>query len=275
MKDKKIIWVTDIHLNFLDKKETEIFYEKINKENPDILLIGGDMGDSNNVKNYLEEMSCKINSKIYFVLGNHDFYFGSISETKKEIIELSKGIEKLKFLDVENPIDVTSKIGIIGQGGWADGRYGNYDSSHVKLNDYKLIEELNNLSKEERLQKLNKLGDEAAHSLENKLINAFKKYDKVFCLTHVPPFKESCWHEGKISDDNFLPHFSSKAIGDVMIKVMESNPNSYLVVLCGHTHGSGKVKILNNLEVQTGGAEYGKPKIQKVIDLSPHKHKII
>jgi hypothetical protein len=36
-------------------------------------------------------------------------------------------------------------------------------------------------------------------------------------------------------------------------------------VLCGHTHGQGEVTMLPNLRVQTGGAEYGKPKVNKLI----------
>ena len=38
-----------------------------------------------------------------------------------------------------------------------------------------------------------------------------------------------------------------------------------LTVLCGHTHGAGEVKILPNLLVKTGGAEYKKPELQNPI----------
>jgi hypothetical protein len=40
-----------------------------------------------------------------------------------------------------------------------------------------------------------------------------------------------------------------------------------LLVLCGHTHGSGEVQILDNLFVMTGGARYGEPAIQHVLNV--------
>ncbi len=40
-----------------------------------------------------------------------------------------------------------------------------------------------------------------------------------------------------------------------------------MTVLCGHTHSSGVVQILENLSVRTGAAEYGEPKLQDVLDV--------
>jgi hypothetical protein len=37
-------------------------------------------------------------------------------------------------------------------------------------------------------------------------------------------------------------------------------------VLCGHTHSSGFARILDNLEVFTGDAQYGEPRLQDVLD---------
>jgi hypothetical protein len=36
-------------------------------------------------------------------------------------------------------------------------------------------------------------------------------------------------------------------------------------VLCGHTHGAGEARILPNLDVKTGGAEYGGPSLQELL----------
>ena len=49
---------------------------------------------------------------------------------------------------------------------------------------------------------------------------------------------------------------------------MEEHANCNLTVLCGHTHGTGCAEILPNLVVKTGGAEYGHPKLQGIIELS-------
>jgi len=64
---------------------------------------------------------------------------------------------------------------------------------------------------------------------------------------HVPPFRNACWHEGKISDDEYLPHFACKAVGDVLVDVMKKYPEGKLTVLCGHTYSKGVANILPNL----------------------------
>ena len=79
----------------------------------------------------------------------------------------------------------------------------------------------------------------------------------------MPPFREACIYEGKISNDDWLPHFSCKAVGDVLRDIMSQHPQRNLTVLCGHTHGSGTADILPNLRVHTGAAVYGEPAIQK------------
>jgi hypothetical protein len=57
-------------------------------------------------------------------------------------------------------------------------------------------------------------------------------------------------------------------VGDYLREVMKKNPSKDMTVYCGHTHSSGECQILPNLQVFTGGAEYGKPRIQKVLDIA-------
>jgi predicted MPP superfamily phosphohydrolase len=73
---------------------------------------------------------------------------------------------------------------------------------------------------------------------------------------------EACWHEGRISDDDWLPHFTCQAVGDVLFDAMQKHPDRQMTVLCGHTHGTGEAHMLPNLLVKTGGAEYGQPALQ-------------
>src|SRR3977135_541574 len=58
----------------------------------------------------------------------------------------------------------------------------------------------------------------------------------VVILTHVPPFREACWHEGQISNDDYLPHFACRAVGERLTAIMQERPDQCLTVLCGHTH---------------------------------------
>ena len=267
MGNKKVIWLTDVHFNFLDTNEFQRFISEIQTQSPEIILIGGDIGEAHNVASYIKELEQSLESQICFVLGNHDFYKGSLSRVKKDVSKIAKDSDRLFYLDEIPFIELSVDSALIGHSSWADGRFGDYESSNIMLNDYILISEFQGLNKEDRFKKLNDLGDQASSKLQSSLEMVAKQYKNILCLTHVPPFRESCWHEGNISSNDYLPHFACKSVGDVLRTTMQKNPDSYLTVLCGHTHSSGKTKILDNLKVLTGGAEYGKPKIQRVIYL--------
>ena len=114
---------------------------------------------------------------------------------------------------------------------------------------------------------LRELGDEAARHFEQALTETTGRYKRVIAVTHVPPFHKATWHQQQISDDNWLPHFSCKAVGDMLLHAAESNPDCQLLVLCGHTHSGGEAQLLDNLRVLTGEAQYGRPEIQRVIDV--------
>ena len=86
-------------------------------------------------------------------------------------------------------------------------------------------------------------------------------------LTRVPPFREACWHEGRVSDDQWLPHMACQAVGEVLLKIMRRHPERQLTVLCGHTHSPGHAKPLANLRVLTGGAAYGAPAVARILEL--------
>lgn len=136
------------------------------------------------------------------------------------------------------------------------------------LNDFGLISEFGGFDEDpaERLAKLHALGDEAAAHFRAVLPDALSRFRRVLVVTHVPPFREACWNAGRLSDDNWLPFFTCKAVGDVLAEAMLAHPDREMAVLCGHTHGSGEAEILPNLRVSTGGAEYGRPVVERTIE---------
>ncbi len=201
----------------------------------------------------------------YFVLGNHDFYRGSIASVRYMVQALPGSAEPPLDAHRTGVIPLSESTCLVGHDGWGDGRLGDYYGSDVMLNDFRLIGGFDGIgeSKRSRLAKIHALGGEAAAHLRNVLPDALVRFQHVIVLTHVPPFRESCWHEGKISDDNWLPFFTCKAFGDVLREAMAAAPDRKMTVLCGHTHGTGEVDILPNLRVLTGGAVYGKPDVQR------------
>jgi 3',5'-cyclic-AMP phosphodiesterase len=262
---KHLVWVTDIHLNFLSMAAVETFCRRIADESPDAVLVGGDIGEAQDVAAYLQILAEFLQRPIYFVLGNHDFYNGSIVQVRSTVSSLARQSEWLRYLPECGVVALTDYTCLIGHDAWGDGRIGNYSGSGVLLNDYLLIQELTGLDKTTRLRHLNALGDEAADYLRGLLPEALARFQRILVLLHVPPFREACWHQGRISDEDWLPHFTCKAVGDVLYEAMGARPDRQMTVLCGHTHGAGTAQILPNLEVKTGGAEYGWPNLQEML----------
>jgi len=211
----------------------------------------------------------RLQRPIFFVLGNHDFYRGSIVTVREAVRHLCSDVPNLHWLPDAGVVPLTDETCLIGADGWGDGRLGDYHNSDVALNDWGLIGEFGGFDEdpEERLAKLHALGEESAAHLGTALPEALRRFRHVVVLTHVPPFREACWHEGHISDDNWLPHFTCKAVGDALLQAMTAAPRQQMTVLCGHTHGGGEAQVLPNLRVLTGDARYGQPVIQQILEV--------
>lgn len=261
----KAVWLTDIHLNFLERDQVGAFLEKVSKGSADCYLISGDIGEADSIIEYLQLMVSVLKRPIYFVLGNHDYYGGSIKTVRTMAADLMRKSDRLIWLNNIDHISLTKETALIGHDSWADGRLGDFRGSSVELNDFRFISELKLWDRIERLKAMQGLADEAAEHFKRALLQALKAHRHIIVVTHVPPFKEACWHQGQLSGDDWLPFFSSKAVGDVLKDIMEQNPSSEMTVLCGHTHGLGECQILPNLKVFTGSAEYGSPQIQRSI----------
>jgi Icc protein len=82
---KRIAWLTDIHLDFLSPQKVKAFCRNIVEHNPEAVLIGGDIGDARTIKVYLRILEDELCRPIYFVLGNHDYYRGSIAGVRTAI----------------------------------------------------------------------------------------------------------------------------------------------------------------------------------------------
>ncbi|GHT04434.1 metallophosphatase [Bacteroidia bacterium] len=78
----KIVAVSDFHLGVqIDKKQLHKYVQLINAQQPDVILIAGDLIDNNILPLNLEKMEEEINRLqaplgIYFCLGNHEYLSG-------------------------------------------------------------------------------------------------------------------------------------------------------------------------------------------------------
>ena len=67
---------------------------------------------------------------------------------------------------------------------------------------------------------------------------------------------------------DWIPDFTCKAIGDLLLILSTAHPHIQWTVLCGHGHHSGTANIRENLTVYTGPAEYGSPDVAMIFEIS-------
>ncbi|MDR0833132.1 MAG: metallophosphoesterase [Candidatus Symbiothrix sp.] len=78
----KIVAVSDFHLGVqIDKKKLQKYVQLINAQQPDVIVIAGDLVDNNALPLNLEKMEEEINQLqaplgVYFCLGNHEYLSG-------------------------------------------------------------------------------------------------------------------------------------------------------------------------------------------------------
>ncbi|MGN7612372.1 metallophosphoesterase family protein [Magnetococcales bacterium HHB-1] len=261
----KIAWLTDPHLNCYHN-DLKSWFDMIHATEADGVVITGDIMTATphkvtrqTVADFVRDLQGDLSMPTWFVLGNHDYYGSSIDRVRLQL-------RNSWWLCQQGVVPLTDKTGLIGHDGWADGRSGDFLNSSVMLNDYVQIEELTNLTKPDLLERLNTLGDECANYIRVLLPDALRRFEHVIFATHVPPFRGACWHEGKVSDDDWAPHFTCQAAGEALVDIMAQYPDHTLTVLCGHTHSWGIYNPQANITVITGGADYGRQEVQAIFD---------
>lgn len=178
----KLAWLTDIHLNFIDLKQRQKFYQEIIDSLCDGLLISGDIAEAPCLEELLQELALYLKRPIFFVLGNHDYYRGQIHEVRHAVTKLTQSNEYLFWLPASGALQLNNKTFLVGQDGWADGRLGNYHDSRVVLNDSRMIGDLFQvklLGRSQLLGKMQQLADYDAEQLRLQLMDVSAKKPQI------------------------------------------------------------------------------------------------
>lgn len=278
----RLAWATDIHLDFLDDDQVRAFARALVVDRPDAVILSGDLSHAEQLEHHLRLLAGATACPIYFVLGNHDYYGSSVMAVRQAVTEICGRKPRLRWLPSCGVVELSETTAMIGCDGWADARLGAPGTTPVFLNDFIHIEELAAtldpaaLHDRARLRgvdrtalhaELRARGDAEARVCEFLLRDALARRREVLVVTHVPPFAGACWHEGKPSDDDWLPYFTCAAVGEVLRAQARAHPDRRITVVCGHTHGAGEAQIEANLTVLTGGAEYRRPALQRVLEV--------
>ena len=268
LNPRKLIWVTDIHLNFLSLESRVEFYTLIKKQKPDYVLITGDISEADVLNKHLVEMYASVKRPIYFVLGNHDYYNGSWEEVDLNAkAAFSRDQERGVYYLPTNPQEITTTA-LIGINNWYDCKSGRI--GFVGLNDWNYIKEYLGTKNMAEICKVSLQRCKAAiKDLQNQIesIAASTTVNRIIIAMHVPPFKQLSMFEGKRSSPYYLPFFSSATTGRALKKLAKAYPHITFDVYCGHTHSKAEYHPLKNLHCYCGASEYGAPSIAGIIEV--------
>lgn len=257
-----LVWCTDVHLNFLGQPfGPKNFGKLVREENSDLdaVVITGDIGEFPNFLPLIESFAEGVEVPVWFVLGNHDGYGGSVKGMRAKA-QAHDG--KAMWLPKVGLVELAPGTALVGHDGWFDARFGEPTRSNVVMSDFVHVKEFLGHWGNGLIAVARQLGDQSAEEARGLLKAAIEKgYKRILFATHVPPYAQATWHRGEMSNAHWLPWMSSRAMGEVLDEVSGENPDVSFTVLCGHTHSAGTYKRSENLTVHTGHSEYGHPRV--------------
>lgn len=280
----KLIWLTDIHLDFIDDPiepcvNVARFGEFLNKSSPDGLLLTGDISLSPTIVAHLSTLDKVVNKPIYFVCGNHDFYDGGFNSVQQALKSLCAASRNLRYLSLSDHISLSENVALVGHDGWYDGLHGNPYTSGYVMSDWLRIEEYissgsvvstelgMSTSMNEILDVSRRRSAIAADHVRTQASKAAREHKVVIIATHVPPFPQVHNGNGKTGNPHAVPWYTSRMMGDSITEVASANSDVRFEVFCGHSHGKFDIQIDVNVFCHVGGAKYGSPGIAGTLQL--------
>jgi predicted phosphohydrolase len=260
----KLAWCSDIHLEFLDDNSVMAFARQLQESNTEGVLITGDISNSQRLIYHLSALERGVGQRIFFVLGNHDYWGSSLENVRKNMHGLHNVSQYLKYMTELSYVPVTPITAVVGDDGWYDANYGNWKTTLLKLNDWQNTHDFIQVGGAANVAAVVGVARKIAHEGTTHLMNSIKaaiRYHKhLIVITHVPPYSQLAGPaEG-------IPWFSNKYMGDMLTAAAAAYPNIKFTVLCGHSHYESVINVSANMTVRSAAATYGKPAIAGIID---------
>ena len=257
MQKFKYLWFTDTHLNNVLPWTKALFIKNLIKERPKGIFLTGDISNGLTTTFNLKLLAKFVKCPIYFVLGNHDYYFSSIEETHNKIRKMCKQYPNLIWLTESDIVGLTNEVALIGTEGWYDASIGEPDYLRYTL-DWRLIKDFKKTQfMSERLDMFRQLADKSCSIISDKLNKALEQgYKTIYLLTHYPPWIEATRDAGTIMEKFWLPYNVNFRLGRTIEDVMVNHKKRNVTVLSGHTHCDAWIHVSRNIECKVNKAKY-------------------
>lgn len=262
------LWITDLHLDRASEAKQSSILSSLRQMDYKNVVISGDISDAKNLRTHLLQLaSACAPRKIYFVLGNHDFFGSGFAEVDADVADLCESVANLHHLDGKQVVMLGHGVGLIGNRGWADARAGYARRTVIDSPDRLKITDFCGMDRDRTLMRMRELGAESASLIRKTLPLALTQYQHVVILTHVPPFPEAVFYKKKASAPTHLPHYVNISAGLAIRAIARAFPQRNVTILSGHSHSSKTAEILPNLTIHVGEARIGRPDFWNIVDL--------
>ncbi|MCU0749406.1 MAG: metallophosphoesterase [Akkermansiaceae bacterium] len=264
-----LLWLSDLHLERASDETRKRFLERLRSTCCDAILITGDISTSEHLTHHLGEISDACDDrKVYYLLGNHDYFHGSIREVERTVIALSQDHRNLVPLGQGEIIELSPDTALVGHRGWFDGLAGAGEETWIESPDHQKIDDFKHLDRREFFERLRQLGEDSATYLRQVLPAALSRYRHVMIATHVPPFYQGVKYDGRDCRWERQPFFTNSAAGNTIVGILKRFPHRRITVHAGHSHSAANVRMSRNLSIQVAGAQPVKPAFNGLLQIN-------
>ena len=192
-----------------------------------LVLMGGDIAEATDVVHYLELLDRHLQRPCTSSWATTTSISVRSAACGTKCVRCVRAADNLVYLTDAGVIELTESVALVGHDGWADARIGNYERSMIMMNDYKLIQELAGVNKEQRWPLLQALGDEAAAVIRRVLPAALDTV-RVGVPAHArAAAARSVLVQRRHFQRRMGPHFTCKAVGDAILEIMPDYPQRH------------------------------------------------
>ena len=224
----KIFATSDLHIACSNSQQLNHLKELAEKENPDVIVISGDVYDYRGINPFEEFAS--FNKPVIFCLGNHEFAARSIKNTLS-YYRLCNIFDNVKCLDIEGYVDVNG-VRFVGNVLWYDGSLSNRDDIESKLktidNTWLDCTIVNFDAKKANIDCIKQIKDSLSGYTGKSVL-----------VTHCVPY----W---KLNRWSFTTPDGVYNIYSGVKDLFSSHDINVDVAICGHTHRKEKLEYTQN-----------------------------
>jgi predicted phosphodiesterase len=274
---KTILFTADLHLNILARSPRtgrtafDVFAEVIEFENPDAVVVAGDIGTPAQSARHLVALRNVVGERLLAVsLGNHDFWLDSTGHAQfsnfSQVVtrywrEPARDVGAV-LLDLENA--VLGDFAIVGG-------YGHFDlglsepNLHVRgrrindeiyfsggmnglfWSDFRYMPNCGTRVREEAI--------EQASGLASRMDAAITSGKRLLVAVHTCPWRELNGHPLRGNETDILSAYSGNSLVGNEIQKREASID---FLICGHTHRPVREQDLHGIRCLNVGADYGR-----------------